>query len=73
VECEQPPEKPRGGSVIWNGEVTFESQVIYTCGQYAKFQTFEGEEELLYDFLPISCQWNKTWTTVEMDKCLCVF
>ncbi len=41
----------------------------YTCGPYAKFGR-NGTEEL-YNEAVIGCQWNRSWTMTELDKCVC--
>lgn len=40
----------------------------YGCGSYAQFRSDDGT---LYNSLTIRCQWNKTWTRDELDRCIC--
>ena len=37
VNCTEPPEKPGAGTWEWNGELIFETEILYTCGPYGNF------------------------------------
>ena len=46
----------------------------YGCGNYAEFvrELPDGTEEL-YTEASVTCQWNGTWTTNQLDSCRCEF
>ena len=37
VNCTEPPEKPGAGTWEWNGELVYETEILYTCGPYGNF------------------------------------
>ena len=68
IECEEPPEKPRGGSKIGGGR-NYGAEIEYGCGPYAQFEPLDGGDA--YDTTLIRCQWNKNWTLqVSNTGCL---
>ena len=40
VNCTEPPEKPGAGTWEWNGELIYETEILYTCGPYGNFLRF---------------------------------
>ena len=60
--------------MLWNKNTTYGTDIEYRCSAYATFQSPASEDGLVpaedYDILQISCQWNKTWTTDELDPCI---
>ena len=40
VNCTEPPEKPGAGTWEWNGELVYETEILYTCGPYGNFLRF---------------------------------
>ncbi|XP_059083502.1 uncharacterized protein LOC131880812 [Tigriopus californicus] len=66
--CLTPPGIPRGGSRIWNGNMSYGTEVEYMCGKNAQFLNQETGE--LYDYSKITCQWNRTWDLDNVDRCI---
>ena len=56
------------GRRIWSGSKEYESEAVYDCGPYAKFQLENGE---LLDELINFCQWNKIWSLKSLPECKC--
>ena len=85
VNCTEPPEKPGAGTWEWNGELIYETDILYTCGPYGNFLRFfidlttlkptlkhplsNSEEGTLYEELVAVCAWNKTWVLSRLDTC----
>ena len=66
MNCTDPPEKPAAGTWEWNGELIYETDILYTCGPYGNFLSPDG---LLYEELVAVCAWNKTWVPSVLDTC----
>jgi hypothetical protein len=66
VNCTDPPVKSPGGTWEWDGEFSYETSIIYTCGPYGRFLSSEGT---IYEKLVSSCAWNKTWIPSVLDNC----
>ena len=66
VNCTEPPEKPGAGTWEWNGELVYDTDILYTCGPYGNFLSPDG---LLYEELVAVCAWNKTWVPSVLDTC----
>ena len=66
VNCTDPPSKPAAGTWEWNGEFSYGSSVLYTCGPYGNFLSPEGD---LYEELVAECAWNQTWLPSSLPPC----
>ena len=66
MNCTEPPSRFPSGTWEWSGDYSFETQIVYTCGPYGKF---EGSDGRLYKKLIAECMWNKTWSPPELDPC----
>jgi hypothetical protein len=66
VNCTEPPEKPGAGTWEWNGDIIYETEILYTCGPYGNFLSEDGT---LYEELVAECAWNKTWVPGKLDTC----
>ena len=62
-----PPARDPSGSWEWNRLLEYNTQVLYTCGPYGKFQMESGELE---DNIISTCMWNKTWTPSTLEPCV---
>ena len=66
MNCTEPPAKPAAGTWEWDGEISYDSSVLYTCGPYGNFLSPEGD---LYEELMASCSWNMSWTPSKLPSC----
>ena len=67
VNCTDPPEKPGSGTWEWNQELSYATEILYTCGPFGNFQSESGDK---YPDLTVHCAWNKSWTPAKLDPCV---
>ncbi|TRY77253.1 hypothetical protein TCAL_00122 [Tigriopus californicus] len=73
VECGNPPPKPRGGIMKWDGlKREYGTTIEYECGPNAMFQEVldDGSSDNFYKSKSITCSWNRTWTPERLDRCI---
>ena len=70
VSCPNPPEKPLGGTIEWDGDQTFDSEVKYGCSDLGSFRNESG---FPYDSVTVYCLWSKRWSHTDFDPCICEF
>ena len=68
VNCtDSPPERPESGTWEWNGGISYDTRVTYTCGPYGGFESPEGNT---YKVIDSVCGWNKSWVPSVLDPCV---
>ena len=67
MNCTEPPERPTSGTWEWNGELVYDTKVLYTCGPFGNFQ---GGDGIKYAELTSTCAWNKTFSPGALDPCV---
>ena len=70
VNCTESPERPGAGTWEWSGDLSYQTEIEYTCGPYGSFLKADGEVE---EILISTCEWNKTWTPSELSACVCEY
>ncbi len=58
-------QKPDGGARVWDGNLAYGAEVIYSCGPNAMFKTDEGLKETIVSH----CQWSKLWSQDYLPPC----
>ena len=66
VNCTEPPERPATGTWEWDGDYSYLTSILYTCGPYGQFMS---DTEELYPRIWVDCQWNQTWSKPVLDPC----
>jgi hypothetical protein len=67
VNCTDPPAKPGAGTWQWNGHLSYQTSILYTCGPIGNFLSPDG---VLYEQMVSTCAWNKTWAPETLDTCV---
>lgn len=66
INCSSPPPKPDAGTWEWDGSLSYQNKIKYTCGPYGKFCTDKTNcQKELY----AECLWNKTWSPPILPNC----
>ncbi len=63
ITCPDPPAKPAGGRIEWDGSNNYDTEVSYNCGPHAAFYPDLSERK------GGKCLWDTTWGDLQVPLC----